>query len=147
MPDQFLREIHKMYVEKYGHGVRNLGEFKVTIAAHELFAQRIPNLFEQSGRVIKPLIKENFQELEARGFLRKGEPLWYHLTAEGYYHSERTSWQRFVGYWNSNPGLNTLVTIASAIIAVFSLGVAIQALSNSTAQTPPPALPYKVAAK
>lgn len=147
MPDQFLQVIHSMYLEKYGHGVRNLSEFTVNIAAHELFAQQIPNLYEQNGRVIKPLIKENFQELEARGFLRPGEPLYYHLTVEGYNHAELTTWQRFVAYWNSNPGLNTLVTIASAVIAVISLGVAIQALSNSSVQAPPPALPYKVAVK
>ena len=146
MPEEFLQVIHKMYLEKHGHGVRNLDEFKVTIAAHELFAQKIPNLYEQNGRVSKPLVPENFQELEARGFLRKGEPLWYHLTPEGYHHAEQTPWQRFVNYWNSNPGLNTLVAIASAVFALISLGVAILALSNSAAQTQPlpPAAQYRV---
>jgi hypothetical protein len=147
MPDQFLQAIHSMYLERYGHGVRNLSEFTVNMAGHELFERHIPNLYEQSGPVIKPLITENFQELVARGHLKPGKPLYYHLTVEGYYHAEQTNWQRFVAYWNSNPGLNTLVTIASAIIAVISLWVAVQALSNSSVQAPPPALPYKVASK
>lgn len=146
MPKTLLHEIYQMYLEKHGHGIRNLEEFRVTVAAHELFAQRIPNLYEHNGQISKPLLVENFQELEARGFLRKGESLWYHLTVQGYDQAAKTRWQSFVDYWNSNPGLNTIVALVSAFIASLSLVVAVIALSSTSTQGPStaPAEPFRV---
>lgn len=138
MPRRLLTVIYNMYLEKHGHGVRNLDQFTVALTAHELFAKRVPDLYEEMGNVVKPLLVENFQELEARGYLRKGEPLRYHLTEKGYDHASKDRWQNFVDYWNSNPGLNTLVAIISAAIATLSLVLAAIALTNTSAATPYP---------
>lgn len=149
MPRRLLNVIYIMYLEKHGHGVRNLDNFTVSLTAHELFARQVPDLYEERGNVAKPLLVENFQELEARGYLRKGQPLRYHLTEKGYDYASKNRWQNFVDYWNSNPGLNTLVAIISAAIATLSLVVAAIALANSSAPTlyPVPTFLYKTAAK
>ena len=138
MPQRFLREIYSMYLEKHGHGVRNLNEFTVSLAAHELFAKRVPDMYEESGNVVRPLLVDNFKELEARGYLRKGAILSYHLTEKGYDHASKDRWQKFVDYWNSNPGLNTLVAIISSAIATLSLVVAAIALANTSSPAPYP---------
>ena len=149
MPRRLLHVIYSMYLEKHGYGVRNLHLFTVLLTADALFAKRVPGLYEEKGNVAKPLLLENFQELEARGYLRKGETLRYHLTEKGYDHASKGRWQNFVDYWNSNPGLNTLVAVISAGIASLSLVVAAIALANSASPAPysVPAAPYKVAAQ
>lgn len=150
MPQRFLREIYSMYLEKHGHGVRNLDEFTVSIAAHELFAKRVPDMYEQSGNLLRPLLVDNFKELEARGYLKTGEAvLRYHLTEKGYDHASKGGWQKFVDYWNSNPGLNTIVAIISSVIATLSLVLAAIALSNtsSPAPYPVPTFLYKAGAQ
>jgi hypothetical protein len=149
MPQRLLSVIYNMYLEKHGPGIRNLNYFTVALTAHELFAMRVPDLYEEKGNVAKPLLVENFEELEARGYLRKGEPLRYHLTEKGYDHASKGRWQNFVDYWNSNPGLNTLVAIIGAGIASLSLVVAVIALVNSAspAKQAVPTVLYKTAAQ
>jgi hypothetical protein len=147
MPQRFLDVIYKMYLDQHGAGIRNLEKFTVLLTAHELFAEQIPDIYEENGNVVRPLLQDNFLELEARGFLRKGESLRYHLTEKGYDFASKGSWQKFVDYWNSNPGLNTLVAIISAAIATLSLVVAAIALANSSSPIayPVPTFLYKAA--
>lgn len=137
MPEKMLRVIHAMYLDKHGHGIRHLEEFHVLATAHELFSQHLDGLWEVNGRVVRPLLLDNFKELERRGYLRNEGGLKYFLTERGYDHAAKGKWQRFVDYWNSNPGLNTLVSILSALIASISLVVAIVAVVKAGAPTAP----------
>ncbi|PXX71835.1 hypothetical protein SAMN05660489_02428 [Pseudomonas sp. LAMO17WK12:I10] len=136
MPLKLLRAIDGMYLDKHGHGIRHLDEFFALATAHELFDQHIDGLFEVEGNVARPLLLDNFKELERKGYMRCEGGLKYFLTEAGYEQASKTKWQSFVDYWNSNPGLNTLVAILSAMIATVSLVVAIIALSNTGAPKP-----------
>lgn len=137
MPLELLRVIYEMYLDKHGHGIRNLQDFFVLTTAHELFSMYIPDLMEVKDNVSRPLLLDILKELEGRGFMRSELGYKYFLTLQGYDYSARGRWKKFVDYWNSNPGLNTLVAILSAGIASISLVVAIFAVvkSGSSEQT------------
>lgn len=139
MPRKFLGVLYAQYTERHGYGVRHLGEFKILTTATELYIELMPEIaeteeFQEAGQrvtLMRARLLDLILELEARGYLRStGDGLTYLLTPEGYDEADRTGWQRFVGYWNSNPGLNTLIALGSMVIAFASMWVAVVALSK-----------------
>lgn len=136
MPQKFLCVLYKLYIAEHGHGVRHLSKYEILVTAHELYIKHMPEIAEvdKSASVMRPRLLDLIQELEARGYLRgDGGGLTYFLTTEGYDEAAKSGWQRFVDYWNSNPGLNTLIAMLSMVIAAGSLWVAFLALSKTGA--------------
>lgn len=133
MPRKFLGVLYKQYIERHGHGVRHLDKYEVLVTAHELYIKLMPEIAEKdaAASLMRPRLLDLIQELEARGYLRgDGGGLKYFLTTQGYDEADKSKWQRFVDYWNSNPGLNTLIALLSMALAAGSLWVAFLALSN-----------------
>ncbi|WP_193453162.1 hypothetical protein [Pseudomonas nitroreducens] len=133
MPKKFLGVVYDRYIEDFGEGVRHLGSFEVLTTAHEYYRKYMPEIAEvdQKQSLMRPRLLDLILELEARGYLRNsGDGLTYFLTVKGYDEADKSSWQHFVDYWNSNPGLNTLIAVFSMVISIGSVWVAILALSK-----------------
>jgi hypothetical protein len=125
-----LRIFYQDYEKQYGHGTRKLDEFSVLTTAAEVYLDRMPELTEKSGNMVRYLLLDVLMELEKSGLMRSEGGLRYFLTELGYQEASKSRWRRFVDYWNENPGLNTVIAILSMVISGFSLWIAVLALNK-----------------
>lgn len=125
-----LRILYLDYQQQYGHGTRKLNEFFVLTTAAEVYIDRMPELVETSGNMVRYLFLDVLLELENLGLMRSEGGLKYFLTELGYEEASKSWWRRFIDYWNENPGLNTVIAILSLAVSGLSLWIAVLALNK-----------------
>lgn len=119
---QFLKLVYKKYVNNYGYGKRNLGEFYIFTTSAECFENEIPNIFEEKNGVRRSRLLSFTRELEIDGFLKiaKGGQKIY-LTEAGYDFASQGFCSRVLSYLNKNPGLSIPISVVSVIVSIFAM--------------------------
>jgi len=125
-----LRMLYRDYQQQYGHGTRNLYEYFVLTTSAEAYIERMPELVETSGNMVRYLFLDVLLELENLGFMRSEGGLKYFLTELGYEEASKSWWRRFIDYWNNNPGINTVIAILSLVVSGLSFWIAVLALNK-----------------
>lgn len=130
MMSKMLKIFHDDYEKEFGHGVRNIHLFPILSTGAGIYLKRMPELKEKDGNMVRYRIVDILKELEKIGMMRSNDGVRFFFTPQGYEEASKSKWDRFVEYWNVNPGFNTVIAIVSAIVSVISLVVAIIALSK-----------------
>ncbi|MFP3862831.1 hypothetical protein SHV42_07730 [Pseudomonas capeferrum] len=139
MEEKLLGLLYKRYVNKHGHGIRNLDQCAFIFLAEGLFVKDMPELRVEEGNRITFLYLPLMNELESKGMVRKdNKKMAFFFTEEGYRRAAMGWWDKALDFCNRNAGLAVVVAVCAAVISLGSLVVAIIAL-NSTPASPSPA--------
>lgn len=139
MEEKLLGLLYKRYVNKHGHGIRNLDQCAFIFLAEGLFVKDMPELRVEEGNRITFLYLPLMNELESKGLVRKdNKRMAFFFTEEGYRRAAMGWWDKALDFCNRNAGLAVVVAVCAAVISLGSLVVAIIAL-NSTPASPSPA--------
>lgn len=130
MMSKLLRIFYQDYETTYGHGSRHINGYAILTTAAEVYIDRMPELAETEGNVVRYRLLDVLVELEKSELMRSENGLRYYLTNLGYAEASKSRWRRFLDYWNNNPGLNTVIAILSMVISGISMWVAVLALNK-----------------
>ncbi|MCX2692283.1 hypothetical protein OO256_16130 [Pseudomonas sp. DCB_CB] len=122
--DRLIRHIYAKYIDRFGRGVRSLGEFPVLITSAEVYLGDMPDLAESSGNLVRYRFVDLLKELEALGYMRFDGSTSFFLTEAGYKKAAMSRADRFLDFCNRNQGLAVPVAAASLIISIIALFVA-----------------------
>ncbi|HDS1791474.1 hypothetical protein NPS34_25670 [Pseudomonas putida] len=120
---ELLRSIYKKYIERYGHGVRRISEFRVLITAGDIYHRDIPELLEKTDNGTKSRFLDVLRELEAIGYVRSDGAGAYVLTEPGYTEAAMSRIDKFLDFFNRNQGLAIPISMVSLIISLIALFV------------------------
>lgn len=125
MKQKLLRLIYEKYVDEFGHGVRNLEQFRVLITAQDMYHEKMPELMEFDDNVRRSRFIDVISELKADGFISHGGGgQCLYLTPEGYREADMGWLKRSLRFFNANQGLAVPISIFSLIVSVIALFVA-----------------------
>ncbi|WP_144080565.1 hypothetical protein [Pseudomonas simiae] len=122
MESKLLGIIYDKYIHRFGHGVRNLGEFPIYITSAEVYVGDMPELQEQEGNVIRHRFIDIMQELEASGYVVYDQKTSFFLTDAGYKRASMSLKDKALDFFNKNQGLAVPISIVSLIISIIALG-------------------------
>ncbi|MFG0828805.1 hypothetical protein ACF8R6_10555 [Pseudomonas sp. CJQ_7] len=120
---KLLRSIYEKYIERYGQGVRRLGEFRVLITAGDIYHRDIPELLERTPNGTRSRFLDVLRELEAAGCVRPEGAGAYVLTEAGYAEAAMSRTDKLLEFFNRNQGLAIPISMASLIISLIALYV------------------------
>ncbi|MBC3492369.1 hypothetical protein [Pseudomonas taiwanensis] len=120
---KLLRSIYKKYIERYGHGVRRIGEFPVLITAGDIYHRDIPELLEKTDNGSKSRFLDVLRELEALGHMRSDGAGAYVMTEAGYTEAAMSRTDKSLDFFNRNQGLAIPISMVSLIISLIALFV------------------------
>lgn len=118
----FLGKLCEIYRSEHGSSRAMLSEwcFSYTVAVeHDSLLQIIKNAFSEGD--FADGLKLIFQEMVERGYLHENPDASYQITAQGYAHGTQSRSSKFISFFNLNPGLNTLISVLSLVIALAAL--------------------------
>lgn len=121
MESKLLGLIYEKYIDRFGHGVRNLGEFPVLITSAEVYLDGMPELKESEGDFIRHRFIDIMQELTASGYVTYDQKTSFFLTEAGYKRAALTPKDKALDFFNKNQGLAVPISIISLIISVIAL--------------------------
>lgn len=121
MESKLLGLIYDKYIHRFGHGVRNLGEFPIYITSAEVYLSDMPELQEQDGDLIRHRFVDIMLELEASGYVVYDQKTSFFLTEAGYRSAAMTLKDKVLDFCNKNQGLAVPISVISLIISIIAL--------------------------
>ncbi|PIB57211.1 hypothetical protein [Pseudomonas sp. 2995-1] len=121
MEQKLLALIYRKYVERLGHGVRNLREFPIWITSAEVYLPDMPELREYDENMARDLFVDVMRELEASGYVIFDSNIAFFLTEAGYGRASMTPVDKFLDFCNKNQGLAVPISIVSLIVSFAAL--------------------------
>ncbi|MDR6162371.1 hypothetical protein [Pseudomonas fluorescens] len=121
MEAKLLGLIYDKYIHRFGHGVRNLGEFPIYITSAEVYLADMPELQEQEGDLIRHRFVDIMLELEASGYVEYDQKTSFFLTEVGYRSAAMTLKDKVLDFCNKNQGLAVPISVISLIISIIAL--------------------------
>lgn len=122
MEPKLLGIIYGKYIDRFGHGVRNLGEFPILITSADVYLNDMPELREMEGDLVRHRFIDIMKELEASGYVTYDQRTSFFLTEAGYQLAARSPIDKALDFFNKNQGLAVPISIFSLIISIVALG-------------------------
>lgn len=121
MEQKLLGLIYKKYIDRFGHGVRNLSEFPILITSAEVYLADMPELQEMDGNLIRHRFIDVMEELRASGYVTYDQRTSFFLTEAGYQRAALSPKDKALDFFNKNQGLAVPISVVSLVISIFAL--------------------------
>ncbi len=120
---KLLKIFYAEYVEEFGEGTRNLNEYTVLTTEAEAYLDRMPELREQDGNMVRYLLVDLLVELRNAGHMTSIGGAQFSLTPEGYARASMNRWDEWIDYANKNSGLAIPISLVALVVSVIALFV------------------------
>lgn len=121
--NEFHKWMYEQYSTKHGNLANKIDEYGVYSVETP---STIPEKFfsRQKSGVSEPLFIELAEDLASRGLVRfSSDRAKIHLTNKGFELANMNSFEKILFYFNINPGLAIVISLASLIVAIIALFV------------------------
>jgi len=123
LANEFHEWMYEQYSTKHGNLANKIDEYGVYLVGTP---STIPEKFfsRQKSGVSEPLFIELAEDLASRGLVRfSSDRAKIHLTNKGFELANMNSFEKILFYFNINPGLAIVISLASLIVAIIALFV------------------------
>ena len=121
MEPKLLGLIYKKYIDRFGHGVRNLGEFPILITSAEVYLADMPELQEMDDNLIRHRFIDIMRELQTSGYVNYDQKTSFFLTEAGYQRAALSPKDKALDFFNKNQGLAVPISVVSLVISIIAL--------------------------
>ena len=121
MEPKLLGLIYKKYIDRFGHGVRNLSEFPILITSAEVYLADMPELQEMDDNLIRHRFIDIMRELQTSGYVNYDQKTSFFLTEAGYQRAALSPKDKALDFFNKNQGLAVPISVVSLVISIIAL--------------------------
>lgn len=120
--DKFVKILFRRYTSIYGDSIARLSDWVITPASIADDYELVDTFFEfGEGLEDHERLELILDELFQRGYIKKKGDISYCLTEVAAKHAKRGRVDKFVEFFNVNPGINTLIAGAALLVSCLAL--------------------------
>ncbi|QHS14136.1 hypothetical protein [Shewanella sp. Arc9-LZ] len=124
--DKFVKNLFRRYKSTYGDSIARLPDWIITpTSIAEDYT--LLNIFFEFGEGLEDhqRLELILDELSQRGYIRKVDKISYCLTEAAVRHAKLGKIDKFVEFFNVNPGINTLIAGLALLVSCVALYITV----------------------
>ena len=125
--EKFQRKLYELYHKEHGDSVSPAfgWSFSFSIVAENESLMRLMKEYFGGGDKLGDGLEHIFEELRSRSWIGEHPDGSHFLTMEGIEIGSQTRLQRFVSYFNKNPGISTLIAAGAFVVSLLALYISL----------------------